>query len=256
MATASKAKKKTVRIASGLKRARQDIKLNAANTALRSRFRTVIKNVQKAVDAGDKAKAAELFKTAQPVIDSVADKNLFHKNKAARHKSRLAAKVKALATAADRLQAGPRGAAQERPALRAFFMARRAAGSTHDELVVAREVHDEVPRHRLDLAQRVVDEDALDAADEARLAVRRVADEGGGAAGRAFRPKARHRAGQPLGPVARAKGLAVAGPALDEEFSRLGHAHQQQGECGRLSPHSLGRAAAMQQARPCGMTRL
>jgi small subunit ribosomal protein S20 len=34
------------------------------------------------------------------VIDSIADKRLFHKNKAARHKSRLAAKVKALATAA------------------------------------------------------------------------------------------------------------------------------------------------------------
>jgi small subunit ribosomal protein S20 len=99
MATASKAKKKTVRIASGLKRVRQDIKLNAANTAMRSHFRTVIKNVQKAVDAGDKAKAAELFKAAQPVIDSVADKGLFHKNKAARHKSRLSAKVKALATA-------------------------------------------------------------------------------------------------------------------------------------------------------------
>jgi small subunit ribosomal protein S20 len=99
MATASKAKKKTVRIASGLKRARQDVELRAANMALRSRFRTVIKNVQKAVDSGDKSKAAELFKAAQPVIDSVADKKLFHKNKAARHKSRLAAKVKALATA-------------------------------------------------------------------------------------------------------------------------------------------------------------
>ncbi len=99
MATASKAKKKTVRIASGLKRARQDIKLNAANTALRSRFRTVIKNVQKAVDAGDKAKAAELFKVAQPIIDSVADKNLFHKNKAARHKSRLTARIKAIKAA-------------------------------------------------------------------------------------------------------------------------------------------------------------
>ena len=49
MATSSKAKKKTVRIASGRKRARQDVKLNAANTALRSKFRTVIKNVQKAV---------------------------------------------------------------------------------------------------------------------------------------------------------------------------------------------------------------
>ncbi|MCU0814481.1 MAG: 30S ribosomal protein S20 [Rubrivivax sp.] len=100
MATSSKAKKKTVRIASGRKRARQDVKLNAANTALRSKFRTVIKNVQKAVAAGDKGKASELFQTAQKVIDSVADKGIFHKNKAARHKSRLAAKVKALATAA------------------------------------------------------------------------------------------------------------------------------------------------------------
>jgi small subunit ribosomal protein S20 len=93
-------KKKTVRIASGLKRVRQDSKINAANTVLRTRFRTVIKNVQKAVVAGDKAKATELFQVAQKVIDSVADKGIFHKNKAARHKSRLAAKVKALALAA------------------------------------------------------------------------------------------------------------------------------------------------------------
>ena len=100
MATTSKAQKKTDRIASGLKRVRQDVKLNAANTALRSKFRTVIKNVQKAVIAGDKVKAAEVFKNAQAVIDSVADKGLFHKNKAARHKSRLSAKVKALAVAA------------------------------------------------------------------------------------------------------------------------------------------------------------
>jgi small subunit ribosomal protein S20 len=99
MATSSKAKKKTVRIASGRKRARQDVKLNAANTALRSKFRTVIKNVQKAVLTGDKAKASELFVVAQKVIDSVADKGIFHKNKAARHKSRLSAKVKALAVA-------------------------------------------------------------------------------------------------------------------------------------------------------------
>ncbi|GIX24333.1 MULTISPECIES: 30S ribosomal protein S20 [Caldimonas] len=96
MATSSKAKK-TVRIASGRKRARQNVKLNAANTALRSKFRTVIKNVQKAVAAGDKARAAELFKHAQKVIDSIADKGIFHKNKAARHKSRLSASIKALA---------------------------------------------------------------------------------------------------------------------------------------------------------------
>ena len=97
MATASKAKKKTVRLASGRKRPRQDVNLNAANTSLRSKFRTVVKNVQKAVATGDKTKAADLFKTAQAVIDSVADKGIFHKNKAARHKSRLSAKIKALA---------------------------------------------------------------------------------------------------------------------------------------------------------------
>ncbi len=100
MATSTKAKKKTVRLASGLKRVRQDLVLNAANTSLRSRFRTVVKNVLKAVTSGDKAKSAENFKTAQSVIDSVADKGIFHKNKAARLKSRLSAKVKALALAA------------------------------------------------------------------------------------------------------------------------------------------------------------
>ena len=96
MATSTKAKKKTVRLASGRKRARQDVKLNAANTSLRSKFRTAIKNVQKAVLTGDKAKATDLYKSAQCVIDSIADKGLFHKNKAARHKSRLSAKLKAL----------------------------------------------------------------------------------------------------------------------------------------------------------------
>ena len=96
MATASKAKKKTVRLASGRKRARQDVALNANNTGLRSKFRTVVKNVQKAAATGDKAKATELFKSAQSVIDSVADKGIFHKNKAARHKSRLSARLKAM----------------------------------------------------------------------------------------------------------------------------------------------------------------
>lgn len=97
MATSSKAKKRTVRIASGRKRARQDVKLNAHNSSLRSQFRTVVKNIQKAVSAGDRTKASDLFKSGQSVIDSVADKGIFHKNKAARHKSRLSAKIKALA---------------------------------------------------------------------------------------------------------------------------------------------------------------
>jgi small subunit ribosomal protein S20 len=94
----AKPKKKNPRLASGRKRARQDVKLNAANTSLRSKYRTAVKNVEKAVAAGDKAKATDAFAKAQSIVDIVADKQIFHKNKAARDKSRLAAKVKALAT--------------------------------------------------------------------------------------------------------------------------------------------------------------
>ena len=82
------------------KRARQATEQRAHNMSLRSTLRTAIKKVRKASDAGDKAAAQAVFKDSQPVIDSIADKGLFHKNKAARHKSRLAAKVKALAVAA------------------------------------------------------------------------------------------------------------------------------------------------------------
>ena len=95
-----KPKKKNPRLASGRKRARQDVHLNAANTSLRSKYRTAVKNVEKAVLAGDKTKATELFAKMQIVVDSVSDKGIFHKNKAARDKSRLSAKVKTLATAA------------------------------------------------------------------------------------------------------------------------------------------------------------
>ena len=86
MATA-KPKKKNPRLASGRKRVRQDVKLNAANTSLRSKYRTAVKNVEKAVLSGDKTKAAELFAKAQSIVDTVADKGIFHKNKAARDKS-------------------------------------------------------------------------------------------------------------------------------------------------------------------------
>ena len=97
----TKPKKKNPRLASGRKRARQDVKLNAANTSLRSKYRTSVKNVEKAVAAGDKAKATEAFGKMQSVVDTIADKGIFHKNKAAGDKSRLSAKVKALATAAN-----------------------------------------------------------------------------------------------------------------------------------------------------------
>ena len=96
MATA-KPKKKNPRLASGRKRVRQDVKLNAANTSLRSKYRTAVKNVEKAVAAGDKDTAKDLFAKAQSIVDTISDKGIFHKNKAARDKSRLSAKVKALA---------------------------------------------------------------------------------------------------------------------------------------------------------------
>lgn len=95
----AKPKKKNPRLASGRKRVRQDIKINTANTSLRSKYRTAVKNVEKAVLTGDKTKAAEAFTKMQAVVDTVADKGIFHKNKAARDKSRLSSRVKALALA-------------------------------------------------------------------------------------------------------------------------------------------------------------
>jgi small subunit ribosomal protein S20 len=97
---ASKPKKKNPRLASGRKRVRQDTKINAANSSLRSQYRTAVKNVEKAVASGDKTKATEAFGKMQAVVDTVSDKGIFHKNKAARDKSRLAGHVKALATKA------------------------------------------------------------------------------------------------------------------------------------------------------------
>lgn len=96
----AKPKKKNPRLASGRKRVRQNTKINAANTSLRSKYRTAVKNVDKAVAAGDLDKAKAAFALMQSVVDTVADKGIFHKNKAARDKSRLSAKVKALSQVA------------------------------------------------------------------------------------------------------------------------------------------------------------
>ncbi|NCN23603.1 MAG: 30S ribosomal protein S20, partial [Gallionella sp.] len=55
------------------------------------------KKVIKAVQTGDKAAAQEVFRASTSVVDSIADKKIIHKNKAARHKSRLSAAIKAMA---------------------------------------------------------------------------------------------------------------------------------------------------------------
>ena len=84
-------------IASARKRARQAEKRRQHNMSLRSELRSAVKNTRKAIAAGDKKAAMAVFQQATSVIDSIADKNMIHKNKAARHKSRLAAALKGLA---------------------------------------------------------------------------------------------------------------------------------------------------------------
>lgn len=79
------------------KRARQAEKHRQRNASQRSAMRTTIKNVLKAIGAGDKAAAEANYKTAVPALDSMAGKGLIHKNKAARYKSRLNARVRAMA---------------------------------------------------------------------------------------------------------------------------------------------------------------
>lgn len=79
------------------KRARQSEHRRQHNAALRSALRSAIRTVRKAIATGDKAGAQRLFRQAARVIDRIADKKIVHKNKAARHKSRLAARIKALA---------------------------------------------------------------------------------------------------------------------------------------------------------------
>jgi small subunit ribosomal protein S20 len=79
------------------KRARQAETHRQRNTAQRSMMRTEVKKAQKAAAAGDQQGAAEALKSATPLLDRAAGKGLIHKNKAARLKSQLNARVKALA---------------------------------------------------------------------------------------------------------------------------------------------------------------
>ena len=79
------------------KRARQADKQRTHNVSLRSALRTAIKKVVKAIEAGDKVAAQGVYSTSVGTLDSIADKKIIHKNKAARHKSRLSAAIKAMA---------------------------------------------------------------------------------------------------------------------------------------------------------------
>lgn len=78
------------------KRARQSEKRRARNTAQRTMLRSTVKKVVKAVQAKDKGAAESAYKEMVPVLDRYANRGMIHKNKAARHKSRLQAHIKAL----------------------------------------------------------------------------------------------------------------------------------------------------------------
>ena len=77
-------------------RARQAEKHRQHNAGRRSMMRTELKRVINAIESGNKAEAESAFKAAAPLLDRLANKGLIHRNKAARHKSRLNAKIRAL----------------------------------------------------------------------------------------------------------------------------------------------------------------
>ena len=83
-------------IASAKKRARQSEKRRQHNASYRSMLRTSMKKVDAAIESKDKEAANSAFKAAIPVIDRMAGKGLIHKNRAARHKSQINARLLAL----------------------------------------------------------------------------------------------------------------------------------------------------------------
>ena len=78
------------------KRARQNDKRRVHNHGMRSTMRTAVKKVLRAVRAGDREAAASAYQRAVPLVDRMAGKGLIHKNRAARYKSRLNDRIRAL----------------------------------------------------------------------------------------------------------------------------------------------------------------
>ncbi len=83
-------------IKSAAKRAKQAEKRRQHNIALKSRMRTAIKKTIAAIQSGDADAATKLYQEAVPQIDTMAGKGLIHRNKAARHKSRLNRDIRSL----------------------------------------------------------------------------------------------------------------------------------------------------------------
>jgi small subunit ribosomal protein S20 len=86
-------------IKSAKKRAKQAVVRNARNTSQRSMLRTAVKRILKAIEGNDVAAAEAAYKTAVPILDRYSARGLIHKNKAARHKSRINTRIKAMKAA-------------------------------------------------------------------------------------------------------------------------------------------------------------
>lgn len=76
--------------------ARRAEKHRARNVTLRSSTRTGLRKVSAAIGTGDKAAATAAYKAAMPAVDALVSKGKIHRNKAARHKSRLSARIKSM----------------------------------------------------------------------------------------------------------------------------------------------------------------
>jgi small subunit ribosomal protein S20 len=86
-------------IKSAKKRAKQAVVRNARNTSQRSMLRTAVKRILKAIEGNDVVAAEAAYKTAVPILDRYSARGLIHKNKAARHKSRINTRIKAMKAA-------------------------------------------------------------------------------------------------------------------------------------------------------------
>jgi|TARA_B100000959_G_scaffold276190_1_gene330597 small subunit ribosomal protein S20 len=78
------------------KRAHQSEVRRRHNASQRSTYRTALKRIIAAIDGSDYDAARAVYKDSTPVMDKLTAKGIVHKNKTARHKARLNAKINAL----------------------------------------------------------------------------------------------------------------------------------------------------------------
>ena len=81
---------------SAKKRVRQDAKRRARNRTVKSAVRTQMRKLETALDGGNVEAAQDEFVAAVRAIDKAVTKGVLHRNTAARRKSRLAARLKAM----------------------------------------------------------------------------------------------------------------------------------------------------------------